>query len=1192
MGRAAFVTPVYFFSSIRTGSGKSSLVANFAIYQNSCGKKVAIIDLDFYSPQKLKNVFPQAVVLNEYADLQKIQQASESRYQKSFYFTDTDQISYFPAMHLQSPELLFHDAALRDFFLQARATFDSILINFPPGDKHALQVSELLSQKHLWHGCSPDSIIISTSDTASLIKLDGIMRKSPALPFHLRENTLILFNRVPGSLEEQKFSDSALNVSELKKLFGFQNVFYVGHNEEFSHQKNIATPIVLNSESLLHQSISRLSRILGHKSLYDEPQARDEGQSFSPCLDGALLEKLSPYLDEIKAAAATRFIANPHDVQVFLEESQGLYRIRVRLTGQRQKSLGIISNFETFARQGSVIRPSPENFDFLDDSVIPETLGLANRENISAPSVKPIYQFDDRFSGKTKFELFKRMEYETNKGVFPSPIIFRHNHQLPEIPSLSHILGFVKKSYKKFTFVLDSKLFLIPGVTHFFIPPEFELSYKKNAVFSEQSFIDCALSERSELEHEIFFTPAYELNNAQIELHENFPDYFARCKQLSLSSNFTNPVSHERNLELKPVFFFTSFFSNVHQTNDREDFFNRAFEIPASLALENPAILQLYEPSTYEEINQFKKIQKKEFFFEKRQLSFEVDKTEIDFNLTKEALLSRKIYDFCWLSTRAAISCEFDSDTKKIVIAYQTRFVKNTPNVPSKFLNSNAKLTVASVEPSLEQTVQQFKLDPVLLEHSFLVQIDSDLHYHDEINTRKFHKSGNFDFHFIFKQSYLEFPYNKPEIKTLQKQPNALKHRFGNFAQAFKNIAVNFPLYSGNHRWDILQISLISAHDKDYRKLTNQSIYSADQLLTKQLEWKSLPPIHSKMLELQKPKIVKSSRANNRKSFKEMNIRPAMPKYIQKPLLGSRPERILPEFLEVQRKRYKHKFNEDLLVRYSYSYLSGEEVAAESTKPDFKIRYLTLFTLPYHSFKSCFLANKPTTELNDFLKPVMNLFDSRSQPSLSKEKPVYYLEPYEIILPRKLPMRIKILDSRLINITNKKADLSEIPELKKELEILKDKANHTNLLFRTPETEFRTRKPQLESTLPFFKPLIDATEFSNPVDIKFHIPPPDAINEIYNHLLYLLKADLAQRLEMIFKPFAIKPINFKLLDTSKKLNFQEGIFFVRRILQSPEKMSLPIKRNCFKIVNPKLKDLFKLARQTSKKFMEVNNKAN
>ncbi|MBR4570598.1 MAG: hypothetical protein IKO19_08070, partial [Candidatus Riflebacteria bacterium] len=152
------LTPIYFFSSIRAGSGKSTIVSNFSVYLNSLNYKVAVLDFDYNSPEKLRSVFPPAVEIKDYQELSTLISASDPRFQQNFYFTDTHKLSYFPAQKLKTPYELVTDTAFRDFFLQLSSTFDYVLINLASGTKESKSVSDLLSKSYLFRGCKPSSI--------------------------------------------------------------------------------------------------------------------------------------------------------------------------------------------------------------------------------------------------------------------------------------------------------------------------------------------------------------------------------------------------------------------------------------------------------------------------------------------------------------------------------------------------------------------------------------------------------------------------------------------------------------------------------------------------------------------------------------------------------------------------------------------------------------------------------------------------------------------------------------------------------------------------------------------------------------------------------------------------------------------------------------------------------------------------
>lgn len=67
-----------------------------------------------------------------------------SKFQKNFYFIETDFISYFPAGTVKNLSTLFTETSLRDFFIQLRSTFDTIIINMPSELAIGLKYQRLL----------------------------------------------------------------------------------------------------------------------------------------------------------------------------------------------------------------------------------------------------------------------------------------------------------------------------------------------------------------------------------------------------------------------------------------------------------------------------------------------------------------------------------------------------------------------------------------------------------------------------------------------------------------------------------------------------------------------------------------------------------------------------------------------------------------------------------------------------------------------------------------------------------------------------------------------------------------------------------------------------------------------------------------------------------------------------------------
>ncbi|HNV70886.1 MAG TPA: hypothetical protein PKO06_14385, partial [Candidatus Ozemobacteraceae bacterium] len=133
MGKGAFRTPVYLFGSTRSGVGKSTLLAQVAVYSHARGARTAIIDLNHAFPLQIRNALPRSLPLEVYADLSEISQQISPRFRRSFYFTNVDRLSYFPGFKIPGPLALLQDTSYRDFFLQLRGSFDQVFISLPPG---------------------------------------------------------------------------------------------------------------------------------------------------------------------------------------------------------------------------------------------------------------------------------------------------------------------------------------------------------------------------------------------------------------------------------------------------------------------------------------------------------------------------------------------------------------------------------------------------------------------------------------------------------------------------------------------------------------------------------------------------------------------------------------------------------------------------------------------------------------------------------------------------------------------------------------------------------------------------------------------------------------------------------------------------------------------------------------------------
>ncbi len=485
-------TPIYFFTSVSSGSGKSSIVSNLAVYLTDLEYKVALLDFDNSAPDKLVNAFPENYEMEQYNELSTIITSEDARFTQNFYFTDTKLLSYFPAKAIEEPSLLMTDTALRDFFLQLINAFNIVLINLPPGTSMSRKVSDLISRNYLWHGCNPASVIVSTSEETSLVKLDALIQQNQIISYQAEENTYFLFNKVLNSADQQNPNENVLTMQEVRRLFAYPLTFIIPQNEEFAQKQNNANAFVLKNDTLTRDHISSLFRLLtGSVSL---SQLLKEANNYQSCISGNLLSRIYPYLEQLQQRVAAKLFINPADVQLFLEQNDQNFRIRIRLTSIGQKLMGIRSDIPEYKPLRKNLNECPEHFEAKSPRDSFTTVSNLDRDTNYALSFKSIFTFDDSFYSNPITVIAKHIEIVPNKDRFPSPILFAPKHTIAEIPTLTNILGLQhQQKYCEFTTKEDE--IINHGVTPFLIPPDFHLCFALDANFQtaytcEQNFIE------------------------------------------------------------------------------------------------------------------------------------------------------------------------------------------------------------------------------------------------------------------------------------------------------------------------------------------------------------------------------------------------------------------------------------------------------------------------------------------------------------------------------------------------------------------------------------------------------------------------------------------------------------------------------------------------------------------------------
>ena len=478
MRRGSSLTPLYFFTSVRGGSGKSTIVSNLSVYLNDLNYKCAIIDLDYENPLKLKQAFPESVVLQEYPELTSLVSSNDPRFQKNFYFVETNMVSYFPAHHQQKLSALMADTAMRDFFIQLANTFEIVIVNMPAGVEYCRDISNLLTKSYLWRGCKPISVITSLSEEKSLIELDQFIQSNQIVSYQAEENTYFLFNRVPSSPEEQSVNDTVLNISEVRKIFTYPLTYIIPFVEEFLEQRARPEAVVLQPNSYINQCISGLCRVLNGSATVN--YLIQESISYQSCISGQLLSKLYPYLDKLQKRAAGKLFVAPEDVQIFLEQNDQNYRIRMRLTSVSQQLLGIRTDIPEYKELRLALADCPSQFSATNLRATLRAIEPLNRETVYTLSLKPVYTFPDCFSADTKTTVQREIPIAPTKQSYPSPLLFQNNYTISEIPTLSNIIGLSRQRFNLYRFEEKHDEVLENGVNQLLIPPDFDLQYAFN----------------------------------------------------------------------------------------------------------------------------------------------------------------------------------------------------------------------------------------------------------------------------------------------------------------------------------------------------------------------------------------------------------------------------------------------------------------------------------------------------------------------------------------------------------------------------------------------------------------------------------------------------------------------------------------------------------------------------------------
>lgn len=480
MRRASYFTPVYLFSSISAGCGKSTILSNLAVLLNKQGVKVAIIDFASENVKSLPDSFPKSVEIQDYPELSQLVLNEGSKFQKNFYFIETDFISYFPAGTVKNLSTLFTETSLRDFFIQLRSTFDTIIINMPSGARYWTQISETIANSSFWQGTTPVCITVSSALSSDMVAIDNSIRESTLLNYQMKENTVIVFNIKAPPVPDP--NNANLNASEIRNLFDFPLSFIIQNNQEFLEQSFHPLPFVLESGSQTNQIISSFYRVISHTSDTLSHIPRHKKIAYTECSGGPVFDLIADYLPQIYDLISSRFFTITTSFQIYLEESENSYAIKVSISENRDRNLGIYDKKEQTNNFQKQFYFSPKYFaydfvysnknDFFDDAQKYEPEKVIGHEKT--------YSFDDKSCLTTFKTITLALDLYPGKDRFLSPLVMSQSHYIHDIPTLAHMLALPKNQKKKYiapNYLSHTYSLANVGITPFIIPTFFKFNF-------------------------------------------------------------------------------------------------------------------------------------------------------------------------------------------------------------------------------------------------------------------------------------------------------------------------------------------------------------------------------------------------------------------------------------------------------------------------------------------------------------------------------------------------------------------------------------------------------------------------------------------------------------------------------------------------------------------------------------------
>ncbi len=504
---------ILFFSASAPNSGKSSLLAALAAMYRNSGLKTAVLDLDGDCPEKLPAKLRILAAIQEYAQLTDVIFSRTSKSGKSFYFTNTHLISYFPATKLKRTSDINRDVSLRDFCLQLASFFDVLLINQRASKNEVAALPRLLAQSIFTRGSKATGITISEASYDSIVQLDSVLQENKDFYYYAAEKGVFVFNLNTPSDPDQP------SQTELNKLLNLPRSMFFAETPlldfESRHNRDLSQTAQLREK--LNRDLAALDTLL-FEPLLPQTNEHDEETYFN-IYDEELRSKIFEIAEKLQQKAASALMIPTSFIQIFLEESTDNCRIRLRIADNKQLFLPVYAPISIELDTKPNIKTETDSFSTKPFFSYQLYTAYDTKPETCVIQLSPVYSFDDSKNLVPEKKIDSSSTLKMARPLYPSPILIHYLTTLPDIPTFMSALGLdpvfdankalyagaslPKSVYSNLTALVPST-FLLPETSS---KPAFISSYSlSEKLYSAASFLSLDYSQEIPLKRQNFLS--------------------------------------------------------------------------------------------------------------------------------------------------------------------------------------------------------------------------------------------------------------------------------------------------------------------------------------------------------------------------------------------------------------------------------------------------------------------------------------------------------------------------------------------------------------------------------------------------------------------------------------------------------------------------------------------------------------